>query len=216
MDPLHFAIAMGPLAAYLLLLGILNILPRPVLTTGARDTAVLGIALSGLVVAGPMELFLPEAAAFRFGPWVWVLMLAFYLLCLTLLVLLARPRLVVYNVTVEQLRPALADVVAKLDQEFRWAGDCLVLPQLGVQLHVEPLPLLRNVQLVASGPRQSYTGWRQLEVALADALRRAKGSTNPAGFVLVALALVITTSTMLWMAGDREGVAQAFDEMLRR
>jgi hypothetical protein len=200
----------------LLLLGILNILPRPVLTTGARDTAVLGIALSGLVVAGPMELFLPEAAAFRFGPWVWVLMLAFYLLCLTLLVLLARPRLVVYNVTVEQLRPALADVVAKLDQEFRWAGDCLVLPQLGVQLHVEPLPLLRNVQLVASGPRQSYTGWRQLEVALADALRRAKGSTNPAGFVLVALALVITTSTMLWMAGDREGVAQAFDEMLRR
>jgi hypothetical protein len=216
MDPLHFAIAMGPLAAYLLLLGLLNVLRRPVLTTGARDTAVLGIALSGLMVAGPMELFLPQAAAFRFGPWVWVLMLAFYFLCLTLLVLLARPRLVLYNITVEQLRPALAEVVAELDKEFRWVGDSLVLPQLGVQLHVEQMPLLRNVQLVATGPRQSYAGWRCLEVALADALRSARGSSNPGGFVMVALSLVIAASAMLWMAGDREAVAQALSEMLRR
>ena len=216
MDPLHFAIAMGPLTAYLFLLGAVNIFRGPLLTTGARDTAVLGIAVSGLIVAGPMELFLPEAAAFRFGPWVWVLMLAFYFLCLTLLVLLGRPRLVVYNVTVEQLRPALADVVAQLDKEFRWAGDCLVLPQLGVQLHVEPLPLLRNVQLVASGPRQSYAGWRQLEVALADRLRETRSGSNPVGFVLVIVSVAVFATAMAWMARDQDAVAQALSEMLRR
>lgn len=216
MDPLHFAIAMGPLTAYLFLLGVVNIFRGPMLTTGARDTAVLGIAVSGLIVAGPMELFLPEAAAFRFGPWVWVLMLAFYFLCLTLLVLLARPRLVLYNVTAEQLRPVLADVVARLDKEFRWAGDCLVLPELGVQLHVEPMPLLRNVQLVASGPRQSYAGWRQLEVALAEGLSETRNGPNPVGFVLVIVSVAIFATSMAWMANDSGAVAQALNEMLRR
>jgi hypothetical protein len=216
MDPLHFAVAMGPLTAYLFLLGLVNIFRGPLLTTGARDTAVLGIALSGLIVAGPMELFLPEAAAFRFGPWVWVLMLSFYFLCLTLLVLLARPRLVVYNVTAEQLRPVLADVVSRLDKEFRWAGDCLVLPELGVQLHVEPMPLLRNVQLVASGPRQSYAGWRQLEIALAEGLRGTRSGSNPIGFGLVIVSIAVFALAMAWMARDQEAVAQALNEFLRR
>lgn len=216
MDPLHFTIAMGPLAAYLLLLGVLNMLRRPVLTTGARDTAVLGIAVSGLVVAGPMELFLPEAAAFRFGPWVWVLMLVFYFLCLTLAVLLLRPRLIVYNITADQLRPVLAGVVAEIDKEFRWAGDSLVLPQLGVQLHVEPMSLLRNVQLVSAGAKQSYAGWRRLELELAEALRPTRSSPNPAGIAFLSLAVLITAASMLWMAGDRAGLAQAVDEMFRR
>jgi hypothetical protein len=216
MDPLHFTIATGPLAAYFLLLGGINLLRRPVLTTGARDTAVLGIALSGFIVAGPMELFLPEAAAFRFGPWVWVLMLAFYFLCLVLLVLLLRPRLVVYNIVAEQLRPVLANVVADLDKDCRWVGEVLILPQLNVQLQIESSPFLRNVQLVAVGSRQSYTGWRHLELALADALRQSRGQANPIGFAFITLAVIVTTGAMLWMAADTQGVAQTLNEMLRR
>lgn len=216
MDPLHFCIATGPLAAYLFLLGLINLSPRPFLTTGVRDTAALGVAVSGFMVAGPMELFFPDAAAYRFGPWVWLLMLAFYFLCVTLLVLVNRPRLVVYNTTAEQLRPVLASVVADIDKEFRWAGESLLLPQLGVQLHIEPLPLLRNVQLVATGAEQSYTGWRQLEVALAAALRSNRGTANPYGFVLVSFSMLLVTAITLWMVSDRAGVAQSFGEMLRQ
>ena len=62
MDPLHLCIALGPLAVYLLLLGIINLMPRPFMTSGARDTAALSIAISGFVVAGPMELFLPGSS----------------------------------------------------------------------------------------------------------------------------------------------------------
>ncbi|MEQ8784866.1 MAG: hypothetical protein RIC55_01145 [Pirellulaceae bacterium] len=216
MDPLHFTIATGPLAAYFLLLGGLNLLQRPILTTGARDTAVLGIALSGFVVAGPMELFLPEAAAFRFGAWVWVLMLSFYFLCLVLVVLLLRPRLVVYNIAAEQLRPVLANVVAGLDKDCRWVGEILILPQLDVQLQIESSPLLRNVQLVAAGSRQSYAGWRQLEISLAEALSQSRGQSNPIGFALITLAVIITSGALLWMASDSQGVAQALNQMLRR
>ena len=97
MDPLHLCIALGPVIAYLMLLGLINSRRRPFLTTGARDLSALGIGVSGLVIAGPMELFLPELATNQFGAYVWVMMLALYGLCWTLIVLLGRPRLVVYN-----------------------------------------------------------------------------------------------------------------------
>jgi hypothetical protein len=215
MDPLHFCIALGPLAVYLFLLGVINLWGRPFLTTGARDSAAVGIAIAGFVAAGPMELFLPAAAATRFGGFVWLMLLAFYGLCLTLLVLLHRPRLVIYNVSAEQLRPALAEAVAELDKEARWAGDCLVLPNLGVQLHVDPLSVLRNAQLVAAGPRQSYVGWRQLELALAKSLRSSERATNPSGFLLVFAGLLIAGAITSWIALDRQGVAQSLAEMLR-
>ena len=66
MDPLHFCIGVAPLAVYLLLIGLLNLSNKPFVTTGARDAAALGIGVSGLVIAGPMELFFPEGAASQF------------------------------------------------------------------------------------------------------------------------------------------------------
>ncbi len=215
MDPLHFCIALGPLAAYLLLLGIINLSARPFVTTAARDMAALGVAISGFVVAGPMELFWPEAAALHLGGLVWPLLLAFYALCLTLFVLLIRPRLVIYNCTADQLRPILASVVAELDKEARWAGESLVLPSLGVQLHLESFRTLRNAQLVASGPRQSHIGWQRLEAALRRALRDLKTSPNPYGFFLVSASLIISTVIAFWLVSDQQGVAQALSEMLR-
>ena len=105
MDPLHFCIAIAPLSVYFLMLGILNLYGRPFVTTGARDAAALGIGISGLVIAGPMELFFPEAAASQYGSFVWILLISFYGLCVSLIVLLMRSRIVIYNTSLEQLRP---------------------------------------------------------------------------------------------------------------
>jgi hypothetical protein len=96
MDPVRLCVALGPLAIYLLVLGILNLGRRPFLTTGARDIAAVGIALGGLILVGPLELFMPKDVAFRYGQFTWLywaLLLSFYLSGLTLLVLSARPRL---------------------------------------------------------------------------------------------------------------------------
>ncbi len=215
-DALHLSIALGPLAVYLLLLAFVNLSSRPLLTTGARDVAALGMAISGFMVAGPMELFLPEAATNRFGGYVWLLLLAFYALCLTLIVLLLRPRLVIYNANAEQLRSILAEVVTQLDSEARWAGDSLVLPRLGVQLHVELFGALRNVQLVAAGPKQSFAGWKRLELALAKVLHQTKAAPNPHGFGLLAFGLVLVGVIAYRMIGDPTTVVQGLDEMLRR
>ncbi|MFO0902108.1 MAG: hypothetical protein U0939_03860 [Pirellulales bacterium] len=214
-DSLHVVIALAPLALYFLLLGLVNLLRRPTLVTGARDTAVLGLALSGLVAAGPMELFMPEAAAMRFHSYVWALLATFYLLCLSLVVLVMRPRLVVYNARVDQLRPVLAAVVDELDSEARWAGDSLVLPQLGVQLCLEQSELLRNAQLVAAGSRQSLAGWRRLEVALAAALRSTPGSRNPQGFVLMFASLAMAAAIAFSVSQDSQQMAQLLRVLFR-
>jgi hypothetical protein len=175
----------------------------------------LGLAISGFVVAGPMELFLPEAAAVIFGGFVWLLLLGFYGLCLMLLVLALRPRLVIYNVTVDQLRPILADVVSGLDPDARWAGESLTLPRWHVQLHIEPFVAMRNVQLVSTGPRQSYGGWRRLENALAEALRETKGQANPYGFSLILFGLLMVALVTYGVVSDTQSVEHALREMLR-
>ena len=77
-DPLRLAIALVPLAAYCLVLGILNARRRPFLTSGGADLATLGAALTGLVLIGPIELFRPEKASAEFGSYVWLFLLVFY------------------------------------------------------------------------------------------------------------------------------------------
>jgi hypothetical protein len=216
MDPLRLAIALGPLAAYLLVLGAVNLSARPFLTSGAKDTAALGLAVGGLAIAGPMELFFPESAAVHLGAWIWLLLIGFYALCLTLLILLMRPRLVIYNVTVDQLRPLLAEVVSDVDAKARWVGDSLILPRLNVQLHVEPFAAMKNVQLVSSGPRQSHAGWRRLEDALAPALRQASGSPSPYGLSLTIFGLLMAAVVAIALIGNPQAVALQLNEMLRR
>ncbi|NOY29544.1 MAG: hypothetical protein GXP28_05015 [Planctomycetes bacterium] len=136
-DPLRLAIAFVPLASYCFLLGLINARRRPFLTTGGADLAALGAALSGFVLVGPIELFRPEAASAEYGSYVWAFLLVFYWLSIWLTVLLVRPRLVVYNISEEELRPILAEAARAIDPQARWAGESLSLPTLGVQLHLE-------------------------------------------------------------------------------
>ena len=215
MDPLHLCIALGPVIAYLMLLGLINSRRRPFLTTGARDLSALGIGVSGLVIAGPMELFLPELATNQFGAYVWVMMLALYGLCWTLIVLLVRPRLVIYNMSVKQLRPILSAVASDLDPELRWAGDSLSLPSLHVQLHLETFTTLRCTQLVSSGSEQSCAGWRKLEIKLAEALKTTESSFNPYAMSLIFLAVFMAITVTFKMATNLELVQNQLREMLR-
>jgi hypothetical protein len=217
LDPLHLTIALAPVAVYLLLIGLLNLSSRPFVTTGLRDSAALGVALMGFVIVGPMELFLPERLLARLPlPWlVWPILISFYLLCLTLLVLLQRPRLVVYNITSEQLRASLGDILGQLDKEARIAGESICLPNLGVQLYIESLPVLKNVQLKSTGPLQSYHGWRELEAALRAALRDSRGTANPYGVSLILLGAAILGIVGYLMTFDGEAIAQAWLEMIR-
>ncbi|RMF88113.1 MAG: hypothetical protein D6741_19645, partial [Planctomycetota bacterium] len=110
-----WCLAILPLAFYLVTVGALNGRKTPVVVSGMRDWMTLGLALAGLVMVGPMQLFFPLLAFIHMGEFVWVLMLAMYLLLVVLVSLLAPPRLIIYNIAPHELRPVLSDMVKHLD-----------------------------------------------------------------------------------------------------
>jgi hypothetical protein len=197
------------------MLGLLNLRRRPFVTTGARDIAALGVGIVGFVIAGPMELFFPESAASQFGAWVWVMLLVFYSLCISLIVLLMRSRVVVYNVSMEKLRPALTMVAMQMDRKSRWAGDSLIIPSAGVHLHAEPVRWLRNVQLTAVGHNQSQEGWMTLETELGKALEKIPVGSNLIGIPFISISVLLAIGTAVWMLSDQASVATSFENMWR-
>jgi hypothetical protein len=212
-DPLRLTIALVPLAAYCLLLAVVNARRRPFLTSGGADLAALGAALSGLVLVGPIELFRPEAASTEYGSYIWLFLLVFYWLCVWLVVLLGRPRLVVYNISCEELRPVLAEAARAIDPQARWAGDSLALPTLGVHLHLESFDLMRHVSLKSSGPTQSLAGWKLLAWHLQQRLEPLRVETNPRALGLVLLALAMFIASTGHMLANPQEVAQAMQEI---
>jgi hypothetical protein len=215
MQAFSFCVALGPLAAYLFLLGIVNLSRRPLVVSGFRETAALGLALSGFAIVGPMQLFMPEPAAAYFGSLVWALLLGFYALLLILVILLSKPRLVIFNSKLSQLRPVLSELALRLDGQARWAGDSLSLPQLGVQLHIEDFPSLRNISLVATGDDQNFSGWRELELALRGELRRSAVPRNPPGLTLVICSLIMLAAILHKTLENPQALARGLFDMLR-
>ena len=216
MDPFRLCLALGPVAVYLLMLGGINLARRPFVVCGTRDTAAMGLAVSGMFMVGPFELFYPSAASIQFGSFVWVFLAALYSLCLILLLLAQRPKLVIYNIAVEELRPVLADLVERIDEDGRWAGDSLSLPNLGVQLHIDSSAAMRNTSLVSSGPIQSHTGWRKLESGLTAALGQFKVRGNGRAALLLAAGLAICAVLVNEIAGDPQLIARSMVEMFTR
>jgi hypothetical protein len=214
MDTFSACLAFGPLGVYLLLLGIVNLAPRPMIVSGTRELVSLGLALAGLMIVGPMQLFMPEEAAGRFGWGVWALLGAFYALCLSLVVMLNRPRLVVYNVTLDTLRTVLAETAAALDHDSNWAGRALSMPQMRVHLQLESYPPLGNASMVATGGDQSVGGWRRLEGAMRRALRSAPPARRPGALWMALVGLAILATLGFWVADDPQTIARGLDRML--
>jgi hypothetical protein len=213
-DPLRLTIALVPVAAYLFVLGFINLRPRPFLTTGGSDLAALGVALSGLVFVGPLELLRPEAATAEFGGYIWLILLAFYWLWVLLVVLIARPRLVVYNVSAEELHSVLAEAAPRLDPDSRWAGNSLNMPHLGVQLHLESFDMMRNVSLASSGSHQNLDGWRRLARELSAALKPIRVKPNPRGLGLLVAATLMMAACLTSIVRNPVDVASALHEVV--
>jgi hypothetical protein len=194
---------------YLLLLGAVNLSRRSLLVSGVRDAAALALAVSGMVIIGPMELFFPFESAVKLGSYVWLLLLALYVMCVVLWLLLLRPRLVIYNISADKLRPILADVVGQFDGDARWAGDSLAIPGLGVQLYMDNFAPLRSMSLISAGGNQNHVGWRRLELSLRAALAREEVARNPRGLSLIFAGLLCIAGIVLAIAHDPEAVARS-------
>jgi hypothetical protein len=143
----------------------------------------------------------------------WSLVGSLYLSTLTLIILMARPRISLHNISLEEARQTVGDAGRELDPQACWTGNSLLLPTLGVELALDEFMPLRSVALVSIGRRQSYRGWKRLEGALAQSLRRREVPPNPAGLSFVLTGLLICGVVLFRWVRDPAAVAQAFTEM---
>ncbi len=197
-DPVRLAIAICPLAAYLALIGMINLRRGPFITSGGRDTMALAIGVCGLATIGPLALMMPSGSLSIYGVYAWLMMLTLYFLAVAFLILTRRPRIIAYNTTIKHMRPLLREAADTLDPAARWAGESLFLPTLQLHLVMEEDYGTRNVQIKSVGPRQDFGGWRQLELALVQGVRQhQRQPINPYGIFLVGVGLFMLAAVCL-------------------
>lgn len=189
--------ALVPPALWLLVIASRHVGRRPTAVGGSVDLGLLALALVGLALVGPLELLQPVGVV---GPWRLLLPLALCVLIAALAILVSRPRLVVYNISPEQLRPVVAQVAAALDPGARWAGETVAMPGRDVQVHLDGRGSMRSVSLVAVGARTSPEGWTEFTRRVRAELRRVQVRTSPwaAVFVGLAAALLGAAAVLAW------------------
>ena len=189
--------ALVPPGLYLVAIAARLLRRRPTAVSGAADVALLAAALGGLVLVGPMELLQPAGVR---GVWRTVLPLLLVALAAALALLATRPRLVVYNVSLEQLRPVVARVAATLDPAARWAGETVALPARDIQVNLDARGGMRSVSLVAVGTRSSPESWadftRRVRVEVGRV--RTRASAWAAVFAAFGASFLATAAWLAW------------------
>ena len=182
LDSLPFWIALVPLGVYCCVMGGLQLRHRPLVISAAWDSALLGLALSGLVAVGPLAAIQPLLGG---SPWGEIILLLLYALVVAVCILFARPRLLIYNATVEQIRPLVAQNAAAVDPVVRWAGESVALPTLGLQAHVEGNGSLRTVSIVVLQSCEASEAWIDLSRRLRRMCRRLRVQPSPVGVIML-------------------------------
>ena len=196
-DPFRLAIALVPLAAYVLLLGLVNLRRRPFLTSrrqrsgGARRRAFrTGVRrAAGIVSARGGH---ARSSAITSGCFCWC---SIGCGCCWWCCRAAAAGGLQHQH--RRIASGAGRSGGAARSGFALGGQQLSLPNLGVQLHLESFDLMRNVSLVSSGSRQNIDGWRELARELAAALQPVRVKPNPrgVGFLLVSLLLMAGSLT---------------------
>ena len=187
-DSLPLGAAFLPLGIYLLVLGWVHLRRRPLAIAGVWDGILLGASLLGLVTVGPIALVRPAAGG---SSWSWPMLILGFCLVVALCVLVSRPRLIIYNISVEQIRPLVAEVASDLDPQARWAGETVALPTRGLQVHLDGDGSLRTVSLIGVGRRSAHEGWSEFSRRVSQASRRLPVRASPWGGVFAGIGAVL-------------------------
>ncbi len=213
MEPARMAIALLPLALYLLALGLVHLRGRPQVVSGPRDRLALGLAISGLVLIGPVELLLPPLLVAQMGPLVWIAIVVVFLSAWVVLAFWAPLRIVIYNVSAEELHAWLAQVCRDWDSQAQWLGNVLSLPAVPLQLLVDYTPWSRTAVIQHHGGTTDLELWFRLQERLRQSARAFPRRAAPQGVLLVSLSLLLVAAVLLAWQRDFSGAVRELVQM---
>ena len=183
--------ALGPLSIYLIFLGLVNLSSKTRLLTGRQDFTALSLGVSGLIVVGPIQVFLPQGAMIRFGSNAWYPMILLYLFCTTWLLLLNRPQLILYNLKKKEFFCFVKNIVRRGKWTVHAHGNVMQIDELGIQFEIISFAAMKNITLRATRSEQSMAGWGVLRKALLTEFQTHHAGFNGVGVCFVACGLIV-------------------------
>ena len=214
----HLILALVPLVAYVALLCLIALSPRPFVTTAGRDTAALAVGLGGLFAVGPAELFFPTVSASILGPMVWFPLAVLYSLCVSLYILTRQQRLVIYGSPNDELFEATVRACKRLDAESThdFEQRLIHLSTLGVHLRLENYLGFGSSQLLAFESNLSGKFWSVLLGALRQEVQEVRVSTRRSAVVMLLATAVVSGVLLMQGIQDRAVVVEGFRDWFWR
>ncbi|WP_404309766.1 hypothetical protein [Neorhodopirellula lusitana] len=217
-EPFAALVAFTPLVIYLFVLAICRVSGRTLVWSGAADTGAVLLAISGLVIVGPIELFFPKATAYLLGAWVWLPLLFLYFLFGCLWIINSRTSIVVYGRTSEQLFPAVLKAAQSIDNTATGDPQTLQfhLPKAGVHLRLDAAPMHDCVKLIAFEPLLTAAFWSTLSVHLRHEVSEVAAPRPRRGWAALGLAILITAWLVEYVSNEPQLLVDGFREWLVR
>ena len=217
MESFSLILALTPLLIHLMVVSAIRLSGRYHVTTGGREIFSLAFAVSGMIAIGPVELFFPMAAAAVFGSLVWAVLLLFYALCVILLVLGAKPRLVVYGGEPSELLEPLLEAAKSVDGEATTVESQLqvFLPQHGVHLKITGQSSSDYANIVAFEDNLSVAFWSTLKKSFEEKLR-GRSTSKKRGILLGFATAMLTVFLLYRMIQSGDEVATAIRDWIWR
>lgn len=216
MNVFPLIVALLPLATYFLLMGVMRMV-RPLVTTSARDGMALAIAVSGLVMIGPMQLLFPSQAAAVMGWIVWLILLTLYVLCVSLILLSLRPKIIVYGVPPAELLTPLLKACQAVDESATLDSgrQQVTLHKEGVLLRVEALGGSDAAQIEAFEKNLHPKFWQHLLVELRGGTAGIQTRFSVGGLGMVVTGLVLGGVIISQIVSQPDEVLAGFRQWLQ-
>jgi len=196
LDYLRLALGLLPLGLYLMVMGLLALRGRPTILTTGQESLLIGFALSGFVLIGPIELFFPTGAHAVLGLWVWLLLVALYFLVVLLIALQRAPGWTIVGLDAEEFRAFFESVLQEGSVDCKWMGNQLQIDKWDVRAIAEPSRgFPKTTCLSPCGRVRNVLGWYQIEklVATSKALEQT-GAGRSSGMIPTAVCLLLLGS----------------------
>jgi hypothetical protein len=203
-------VLVGPVAVYVLWLGLVNSRPTPRLIRLREDFLTLTVAIVPFVAAPMVRLVRAGQGEFA------VLFAALVLVCFLRLLPHRQAGWVIYNVVpggVERLTDA---AVRSLGWVSSWDGRRLRIPDRGLVLELRSLPALRNVtlHLRSCEPGPSDRDIEQLRAELGRLLGREAGLPSVVGACLCLAGVTLLIVPLGMLSRHSDAIAEVVTRVL--
>jgi hypothetical protein len=218
LDPFPATLALVPLILYLFVLGLIRTAGFAWVTTGGRDLAAVLLAVSGLIVIGPMELFFPNTTASVLGVWVWIPLALLYGLFACLLVINTPSKVIVYGRTLDELYPAFVRTAQSLDPDATINADQLqvYLPSAQAHLRLEYLHGHDCISVLAFEPVLPLSFWRDFRKRLRTEVQTTSPPRPRRGWLMLIVSLMLMFLLVRYVANQPALLVEGFHDWLIR